>query len=109
MQDAKFNDVSDTLLYDLSGSGKARKVYTSSLTTTGTHLYDDKGRELRRGRFERITHRYELESAKVEDALRKSGAELFDYKYLTVSRLRRNFHLDQVPEFPVPEKGESDV
>jgi hypothetical protein len=107
MQDAKFNDVNETLLYDLSGN--ARKVYTSSWTTTNTHLYDGKGRELRRGRFEWMTHRYELESAKVNDALRKSGADRFDHKYLTVSRLHQNFHLDQVPEFPVPEKGESDV
>lgn len=108
MQDSKFNDVSDTLLYDLSGSGNARKVYTSSRTTTDTHLYDGKGRELRRGRFEWMTHRYELESAKVKDALRKSGADLFDYKYLTVSRLHRNFHLDQVPAFPVPTKEKPD-
>ena len=108
MQDAKFSDVRKTLLYDLSGSGNARKVYTSNWTTTDTHLYDGKGRELRRGRFEWMTHRYELESAKVEDALRKSGADLFDYKYLTVGRLHRNFHLDQVPEFPVPVKENND-
>ena len=108
MQDAKFNDVSKTLLYDLSGSGNARKVYTSGWTTTGTHLYDGKGRELRRGRFEWMTHRYELESAKVEDALRKSGADRFDHKYLTVSSLHRNFHLDQVPAFPVPAKENND-
>ena len=35
-------------------------------------------------------------------------ADLFDYKYLTVGRLHRNFHLDQVPEFPVPVKENND-
>lgn len=106
MQDAKFDDMRKTLLYDLSGSGNARKVYASSWTNTDTYLYDGKGRELRRGRFEWMTHRYELESAKVEDALRKSGAGRFDDKYLRVSELHRNFHLDQVPAFPVPAKDE---
>ena len=97
------SDERKTFLYDRNDV--ARKAYISNWTTTDTYLYDSKDKELHPGIFERITHRYELESGKVEAALMSSGADRFDDKYLDV---HTRFRIDSIPEFPVPAKENKD-
>ena len=89
----------------LDGKGVVRKTYDGEFLTI-VRWFDESGKPIYKGKFDFITHLFELKTSEVDNALRRSGASEFDDRYPSIES---KFSLKCCPVFPVPEKGESDV
>lgn len=90
-----------TMLTLFDNKGVGRKYYDGADKT----WYDQNERLIEKGRLNFLTHSYEVEMHKAQDAIRESGAIKFDTSYFGV---RDAFHLDACTEFPLEQPEGSD-
>ena len=88
----------------LDGNGVVRKMYDGEFLTT-VKWFDASGNRIYKGKFDFITHSFELKTSKVDLALRTSGASEFDTRYPSIES---QFSLECCPAFPVPAKEKTD-
>jgi hypothetical protein len=84
----------------LDSNGVVRKMYDGEFMTI-TKWFDASGKPICKGKLDFITHSFELQTSKVDNALRRSGASEFDDRYPSIAS---KFFLKCCPAFPVPAK-----
>lgn len=89
----------------LDRKGVVRKMYDGEYIYT-VKWFDASGKPIRKGKFDFVTHSFELQTSKVDNALRRSGASEFDDRYPSIESM---FSLKGCPEFPVPAKETESV
>jgi hypothetical protein len=89
----------------LDGNGVVRKEYDGEMIYT-IKWFDKSGNPIYKGKFDFITHSFELQTSKVDLALRKSGASEFDTRYPLIES---KFSLKCCPAFPIPAKEKASV
>jgi hypothetical protein len=89
----------------LDSNGVVRKTYDGEFMTI-TKWFDASGNPIYKGKFDFITHSYELNTSKVDNALRRSGASEFDDRYPSIEL---KFSLKCCPAFPIPAKEKASV
>lgn len=89
----------------LDRNGVVRKMYDGEYIYT-VKWFDASGKPIRKGKFDFVTHSFELQTSKVDLALRKSGASEFDTRYPSIESM---FSLKCCPAFPVPAKENENV
>ena len=82
----------------LDSNGVVRKEYDGEYIYF-IKLFDKSGNQIYKGKFDFITHSFELQTSKVDLALRKSGASEFDTRY---PMIESKFSLKCCPAFPIP-------
>lgn len=88
----------------LDGKGVVRKTYDGEFLTI-VKWFDESGKPIYKGKFDFITHLFELKTSEVDNALRRSGASEFDDRYPSIDS---KFSLKCCPAFPVPAKEKTD-
>jgi len=98
----------DKVVCLLDVNGVVRKQYDGGFTTFSTAVkwFDKSGNPIRKGKFDFVTHSFELQTSKVDLALRHSGANEFDTRYPSIES---TFSLKDCPAFPVPAKEKESV
>lgn len=89
----------------LDNDGVVRKTYDGEFMTI-IKWFDASGKPIRKGKLDFITHSFELQTSKVDNALRRSGASEFDDRYPSIES---KFFLKCCPAFPVPAKEQASV
>lgn len=89
----------------LDSNGVVRKTYDGEFMTI-TKWFDASGNPIYKGKFDFITHSYELKTSKADNALRRSGASEFDDRYPSIDS---KFSLKCCPAFPIPAKEKASV
>ncbi|MBR2305661.1 MAG: hypothetical protein IKA48_00365 [Fibrobacter sp.] len=89
----------------LDNDGVVRKTYDGEFMTI-IKWFDASGKPIRKGKLEFVTHSFELQTSKVDNALRRSGASEFDDRYPSIES---KFFLKCCPAFPVPAKEQASV
>lgn len=89
----------------LDGKGVVRKTYDGEFLTI-VKWFDASGKPIYKGKFDFITHSFELKTNKVDLALRNSGASEFDDRYPSIES---KFSLKCCPAFPIPAKEKASV
>ncbi len=89
----------------LDSDGVVRKEYDGEMIYT-IKWFDKSGNPIYKGKFDFITHSFELQTSKVDLALRKSGASEFDTRYPLIES---KFSLKCCPAFPIPAKEKASV
>lgn len=89
----------------LDSNGVVRKEYDGEYMYF-IKLFDKSGNQIYKGKFDFITHSFELQTSKVDLALRKSGASEFDTRY---PMIESKFSLKCCPAFPIPAKEKASV
>lgn len=89
----------------LDNDGVVRKTYDGEFMTI-VKWFDASGNPIYKGKFDFITHSYELKTSKVDNALRRSGASEFDDRYPSIES---KFSLKCCPAFPIPAKDKASV
>lgn len=89
----------------LDSNGVVRKEYDGEFMYT-IKFFDKSGNQIYKGKFDFITHSFELQTSKVDLALRKSGASEFDTRYPLIES---KFSLKCCPAFPIPAKEKASV
>lgn len=89
----------------LDSNGVVRKEYDGEYIYF-IKLFDKSGNQIYKGKFDFITHSFELQTSKVDLALRKSGASEFDTRY---PMIESKFSLKCCPAFPIPAKEKASV
>ena len=98
----------DKVVCLLDTKGVVRKQYDGGFTTLSMAVkwFDNSGNPIRKGKLDFITHSFELQTSKVDLALRHSGASEFDTRYPSIES---KFSLNCCPAFPVPAKETESV
>jgi hypothetical protein len=89
----------------LDSNGVVRKTYDGEFMTF-IKWFDASGKPIYKGKFDFITHSYELKTSKADNALRRSGASEFDDRYPSIDS---KFSLKCCPAFPIPAKEKASV
>jgi hypothetical protein len=84
----------------LDNDGVVRKTYDGEFMTI-VKWFDASGKPICKGKLDFITHSFELQTSKVDNALRRSGASEFDDRYPSIES---KFFLKCCPAFPIPAK-----